>query len=76
MIIGILGILKSGGAYLPIDPQYPRDRIDYMLKDSGAKLLVTTNDKEGEKMRRWEGEKVFLEEIAKSLKSTSYPLTF
>ncbi|HLP57773.1 MAG TPA: amino acid adenylation domain-containing protein, partial [Candidatus Deferrimicrobium sp.] len=44
MIIGILGILKSGGAYLPIDPEYPQERIDYMLKDSGAKLLLTANE--------------------------------
>jgi tyrocidine synthetase-3 len=41
MIIGILGILKSGGAYLPIAPDYPQERIDYMLKDSGAKILLT-----------------------------------
>jgi tyrocidine synthetase-3 len=41
MIIGILGILKAGGAYLPIDPGSPRERIDYMLKDSGAKILLT-----------------------------------
>jgi len=40
MVIGLLGILKSGGAYLPIDPQLPQDRIDYMLKDSSAKLVV------------------------------------
>ncbi|MDQ1353207.1 MAG: hypothetical protein QG657_3513, partial [Acidobacteriota bacterium] len=40
MIIGIIGILKSGGAYLPIDPDYPHERIDYMLKDSATKLLV------------------------------------
>ncbi|HLP61124.1 MAG TPA: condensation domain-containing protein, partial [Candidatus Deferrimicrobium sp.] len=40
MIIGIFGILKSGGAYMPIDPEYPQERIDYMLKDSGAKWLV------------------------------------
>ncbi|MDQ1353284.1 MAG: hypothetical protein QG657_3590, partial [Acidobacteriota bacterium] len=57
MIAGILGILKSGGAYLPIDPEYPQERIDYMLKDSGAKLLAVANDQEGEKVRRWEGEK-------------------
>ncbi|HLP47979.1 MAG TPA: amino acid adenylation domain-containing protein, partial [Candidatus Kapabacteria bacterium] len=63
MVIGILGILKAGGAYLPIDFEYPEDRINYMLKDSGAKLLVTTNDKEGEKVRRWEGEKVLLESM-------------
>ena len=76
MIIGILGILKAGAAYLPIDPDYPQERIDYMLKDSAAKLLVTTNNKEGEKVRRWEGVNAHLEEISKSPKSSSYPLTF
>ncbi|MCU0289181.1 MAG: condensation domain-containing protein, partial [Acidobacteria bacterium] len=40
MIIGILAILKTGGGYLPIDPEYPQDRIDYMLKDSNAKILI------------------------------------
>ena len=40
MMTGLLGILKAGGAYMPIDPGYPGERIDYMLKDSGAKLLV------------------------------------
>ncbi|MDQ1352181.1 MAG: hypothetical protein QG657_2487 [Acidobacteriota bacterium] len=39
-IITILGILKSGGAYLPIDPEYPRERIDYMLADSNARILI------------------------------------
>ncbi|HLP46107.1 MAG TPA: amino acid adenylation domain-containing protein, partial [Candidatus Kapabacteria bacterium] len=60
MIVGIMGILKSGGVYLPIDPGYPQKRIDYMLKDSGAKLLAVANDQEGEKVGRWEGEKVLL----------------
>jgi amino acid adenylation domain-containing protein len=41
LIIGILGIIKSGGAYLSIDPDYPRERIDYMLKDSSARILVS-----------------------------------
>ncbi len=76
MVIGIFGILKAGGAYMPIDPDYPQERIDYMLKDSGAKLLVITNDKEGEKVGRWEGKKVLLEEISQSPKGSSYPLTF
>ncbi|MDQ1352812.1 MAG: hypothetical protein QG657_3118, partial [Acidobacteriota bacterium] len=40
MIIGLLGILKSGSAYMPIDPAYPQERIDYMLKDSAAKILI------------------------------------
>ncbi|HLP48669.1 MAG TPA: condensation domain-containing protein, partial [Candidatus Kapabacteria bacterium] len=63
MIVGILGILKSGGAYLPIDPEYPQERIYYMLADSGAQLLVTNNDKEDEKVKKWEGDKIFLESI-------------
>ena len=67
MIVGLLGILKSGGAYLPIDPGTPRERIDYMLKDSGAKLLFTTNDKEGEK--------VIIEDIYQFPKNSSYPPT-
>ncbi|MCX6581123.1 MAG: non-ribosomal peptide synthetase [Candidatus Aminicenantes bacterium] len=41
MVVGILGIWKAGGAYMPIDPGYPQERIDYMLKDSGAKILLT-----------------------------------
>ncbi|HWK56128.1 MAG TPA: amino acid adenylation domain-containing protein [Parapedobacter sp.] len=41
MVIALLGIAKSGAAYLPIDPTYPSDRIRYMLNDSGAKLLIT-----------------------------------
>jgi amino acid adenylation domain-containing protein len=40
-IIGILAIFKAGGVYLPLDPDYPQDRINYMLKDSGAKILLT-----------------------------------
>jgi amino acid adenylation domain-containing protein len=41
MMIGILAVIKSGGAYLPIDPVYPEERINYILKDSGAKILLT-----------------------------------
>jgi len=46
MIIGILAILKAGAAYLPIEPGYPQDRINYMLKDSGASILLATEDTE------------------------------
>ena len=41
MVVGIFGIIKAGGAYMPIDPQYPENRIKYMIEDSGAKLLLT-----------------------------------
>jgi len=41
MIVGILGILKSGSAYLPIDPGYPEDRIRHMLLESESPVLLT-----------------------------------
>lgn len=41
MIIGILGVLKAGGAYLPIDPVYPADRIQFMLEDSSSHILLS-----------------------------------
>ncbi len=41
MIVGILGILKAGAAYLPIDPAYPEERLAYMLSDAKVRLLVT-----------------------------------
>jgi tyrocidine synthetase-3 len=41
MITGIIGILKTGAAYLPLDPGFPGERIRYMLEDSGASLLVS-----------------------------------
>ncbi|HLP46994.1 MAG TPA: amino acid adenylation domain-containing protein, partial [Candidatus Kapabacteria bacterium] len=44
MIIGVLGILKSGSAYLPINPNYPEERIDYMLKDSRVGFLINKSE--------------------------------
>ncbi|WP_162309046.1 non-ribosomal peptide synthetase [Brevibacillus antibioticus] len=41
MIVGLLAILKAGAAYVPIDPDYPQDRIAYMLEDSQARALLT-----------------------------------
>ena len=41
MIIGIMGVLKSGGTYLPIDPGYPNDRIKYMLENSECDIVLT-----------------------------------
>lgn len=41
MLISILGILKAGGSYLPIDPKFPYERIKYLLNDSRAAILIT-----------------------------------
>jgi non-ribosomal peptide synthetase component F len=40
MVIGLLGILKAGAAYLPLDPHHPRERLAFMLTDAGAPVLV------------------------------------
>jgi amino acid adenylation domain-containing protein len=41
LVAGLLGILKSGAAYLPLDPRYPPERSSFMLEDSGATVLLT-----------------------------------
>jgi amino acid adenylation domain-containing protein len=41
MVIGLLGILKAGGTYVPLDPTYPKQRLDFMLKDSQTSVLLT-----------------------------------
>jgi amino acid adenylation domain-containing protein len=44
MIVGLLAILKSGGAFVPLDPSYPLERLRYMLEDSAPVLLLTQGD--------------------------------
>ncbi|GAU65734.1 FHA domain-containing protein [Streptomyces sp. NBRC 110611] len=42
LLAGILGILRSGACYLPLDPKYPAERLSFMVEDSGTRLLLTT----------------------------------
>ncbi|NDB85420.1 MAG: non-ribosomal peptide synthetase, partial [Alphaproteobacteria bacterium] len=41
MLISILGVLKAGAAYVPIDPSYPDERIRYILEDTGSRIVIT-----------------------------------
>jgi amino acid adenylation domain-containing protein len=41
LLVGLLGILKSGAAYLPLDPAYPKERLAFMLEDSDVRLILT-----------------------------------
>jgi non-ribosomal peptide synthetase component F len=41
MVVGLLGILKAGGFYVPLDPSYPRGRLGWMLEDAGVRVLLT-----------------------------------
>jgi amino acid adenylation domain-containing protein len=42
LLVGVLGIVKSGGAYLPLDPSSPRERLALLVEDAGARVLVAT----------------------------------
>ncbi|MBQ8970892.1 MAG: non-ribosomal peptide synthetase, partial [Lachnospiraceae bacterium] len=59
------GILKAGGAFLPIDPEYPDERISYILRDSGATHLITSGElyqEREELLNSFEIELIFVEE--------------
>jgi amino acid adenylation domain-containing protein len=43
MVAGLLGILKAGAAYVPLDPSFPRDRLAFMLSDAKVKVLLAEN---------------------------------
>ncbi|MCO4752891.1 MAG: amino acid adenylation domain-containing protein [Bacteriovoracaceae bacterium] len=43
MMVALLGILKAGCTYVPLDPSFPRDRLEYMIKDSGARRLLVSD---------------------------------
>ena len=43
MLVGLLAVLKAGGAYLPLDPEYPPERIAFMIEDSQARAVLTQN---------------------------------
>jgi amino acid adenylation domain-containing protein len=47
LLVTIIAVLKAGAAYVPIDPEYPHDRIAFMLSDSNARLLVTARRQAG-----------------------------
>ncbi|MEJ1930816.1 amino acid adenylation domain-containing protein, partial [Nostoc sp. NIES-2111] len=60
MIVGILGILKAGCAYLPLDPSYPSERIAYMMADAGV-LLLLSQDKLLAKIPAYTGKTICLD---------------
>ena len=48
LYIGLLGILKSGSGFLPLDPTYPKERLEYMIADTGIEYILTQRSLEGQ----------------------------
>lgn len=65
MVIASLGVLKAGGAYLPLDPTYPAERLNLMVKDSGAMLLIFDEILDGIITDDFKGGRIKTEEIYK-----------
>ncbi|RUT44539.1 amino acid adenylation domain-containing protein [Paenibacillus anaericanus] len=47
-VIAMLAVLKAGGAYVPLDPSYPKERLTYMIKQSGMQILLTQSKLSGD----------------------------
>lgn len=45
LVLALLGVAKSGAAYVPLDASYPADRVEFMLRDAGCAVLVTSSDR-------------------------------
>ena len=63
MIVGILAILKVGGIYLPIDPDYPLERKTFMLDDANADVLLTSSSLIEKRSFKFKGEIFLLDDV-------------
>jgi hypothetical protein len=61
IVIASLGVIKSGAAYQPLDPTYPEERLNFMVKDSNAKVLIL--DRDLDSIIDFKGKKIYIDEI-------------
>lgn len=66
-IISILGILKTGAAYVPIDPKFPKERQSFILEDSGCRLLLTEELYESGELNQFENTPIGIQALPDSL---------
>lgn len=60
MVAAMLAVMKTGAAYVPIDPGYPSERVNYILKDTGAKILLT--QKQYQDQFDYRNQRIFIED--------------
>jgi len=70
MIVAVLGIIKAGAAYMPLDPSYPEKRNSFMLKDTGVGILLTHTQLE-DKVSSYEVESIYLDRDWKLIENSS-----
>ncbi|HLU97441.1 MAG TPA: amino acid adenylation domain-containing protein, partial [Thermobifida alba] len=71
LVVALLAVMRAGGAYLPLDPAYPRQRLEFMLRDSAAALVVTDPARKGTLL---DGTRVFTGEPAASAPAPRFDL--
>ena len=65
MLVGLLGILKAGAAYLPVDLRYPAERVAFILEDAGVPLLISQRSLEGT-LPKHQAQLLFLDDVTES----------
>jgi amino acid adenylation domain-containing protein/non-ribosomal peptide synthase protein (TIGR01720 family) len=70
LVVALLGVLKAGCAYLPMDPGYPADRLAFMIEDSRAKVVLCLSSLE-DKLPEFDGEVLLLDEAQAELEAAS-----
>jgi amino acid adenylation domain-containing protein len=48
MVVGLFAVLKAGAAYVPLDPSFPRERLDFMVRDAGITIVISDNAAKGD----------------------------
>jgi amino acid adenylation domain-containing protein len=73
LIVGLLAILKAGGGYVPLDPEYPLERLNHMIGDSGIQFLLTQPDLRARMPRRDEMRIIELDALEADADSATNP---
>lgn len=67
-VAAVVGVMKAGGAYMPLDPEYPQDRLEYMLSDSGSQNLLEIREY-APLVGAYDGNVIYLDDIQKESES-------